>query len=127
MRLAESEIKAAILNPETEIREQALHFFSDVGSCDQSVMPLVISAVEQYGRDKAFSILRDAEHLAQSNQTVEWLIAELRRQYDFASIEEDNYRYAVGITLVKAAPELLALAAARQDTAWSAARHGTRS
>ena len=108
MRLAESEIKAAIVHPEAEIREQALDFYSDVCSRDQSVMPLVIEAVEQYGRENAFSILRDAEHLAQTKQTVEWLMAELRQQYDFASIEEDNYRYAVAIALAKAGPELLA-------------------
>ncbi len=63
MRFPEPQIKAAIIHPEEEIREQALHFYSDVCSRDQSVMLLVIEAVKQYGREKAFSILRDAEHL----------------------------------------------------------------
>lgn len=108
MRLPESEIKAAIVHPEEEVRAQALHFYSDVCSRDQSVMPLVIEAVEHYSREKAFSLLRDAEHLSQTEQTVEWLMAELRRQYDCTSIEHDNYRFAVAIALVKAAPELLA-------------------
>jgi hypothetical protein len=66
MRLPESAIKAAILHSGEEIREQALHYYSDVHSRDESVMPLVIDAVEKYGRNKAFSILRAAEYLAQS-------------------------------------------------------------
>ena len=108
MRLPESKIKEAILHPIDEVREQALHYFSDVHSPDPMVMPLVIQAVEKYGRDQSFSILRDAEHLAQTEPTVEWLMGELRRQYNTADVNDDNYRYAVAMALTEADPQLLA-------------------
>lgn len=51
MRFSESKIKQAILHPEEEMREQALHYFSNSRSQDDTVMPLVIQAVEKYGRN----------------------------------------------------------------------------
>jgi hypothetical protein len=57
-----------------EIREKALHYFSDARCQDESIMPLVIQAVEKYGRRIAFHILRDAEWLPQTEATVDWLI-----------------------------------------------------
>lgn len=108
MRLPESKIKEAILHPIDELREQALHYFSDVYSPDPTIMPLVIQAVEKYGRGKAFSIMRDAEHLAQTDPTVEWLMRELRRSYDLADLEQDNYRFAIALALTAADTQLLA-------------------
>jgi hypothetical protein len=86
MRTPESKIKQAILHPEEEMREQALHYFSDAHSQDDTVMPLVIQAVEKYGRDTAFSILRDADHLVQTDATIDWLMRELRRDYNTRKI-----------------------------------------
>ena len=108
MRFPESKIKQAILHPEEEMREQALHYFSDARSQDDTVMPLVIQAVEKYGRDTAFSILRDAEHLVQTDATIDWLMGELRRDYNTRKIADDNYRYAVAMVLAEADPKLLA-------------------
>ena len=53
MRLSESKIKAAILHPEVEVRLTALAYFADSFTTDESVMPLVIEAVEMYGRESA--------------------------------------------------------------------------
>jgi len=108
MRLPESKIKTAILHPINEVREQALHYFSDVRSPDPTVMPRVIQAVEKHGRDSCFNLLRAAEHLAQTEPTVEWLMVELRWEYGGADVNEDNYRHAVAITLAEADPQLLA-------------------
>ncbi|MGO8750508.1 MAG: hypothetical protein ACLQNE_31560 [Thermoguttaceae bacterium] len=91
MRLPESQIKQAILHPEAEIREQALHYLYDVLSRDESVMPLVIQAVEKHGKDKSFSIIREAECLAQTEPTIDWLMDELRRQFDLGS-KRGQYR-----------------------------------
>ena len=65
-------------------------------------MLLVIEAVEEYGRDSAFRILRDAERLAQTKATVEWLSNELRRDYDIKDLGQDNYRFAVAVALCHA-------------------------
>ncbi len=67
MRLPESKIEEAILHPVEEIREKALHYFSDANCEDESIIPLVIQAVEKYGREMGFRILRAAERLPQPN------------------------------------------------------------
>ncbi|MGO8746521.1 MAG: hypothetical protein ACLQNE_11075 [Thermoguttaceae bacterium] len=108
MRLPESKIKQAILHPEAEIQEQALHYFPDVQSPDKSIMPLVIEAVEKCGRDKCVGFLHDAESLVQTEATMEWLMAELQRQSDLGSIDQDDYRYAVAVGLSGADPALVA-------------------
>lgn len=107
MRLLEAKITAAILHPEEEVRVAAVSYFSGSFSQDETIMPAVIKAVEMYGRDKAFRILRAAESLAQTEATVEWLVRELRRGYDLADLDEDNYRFALALILYHARPEVL--------------------
>jgi hypothetical protein len=70
MRLPEAKIKRAILHPESEIRLTAVDYFADSHSSDPEVMPLVIEAVEEYGRDSSFRLLRDAEHLVQTTSSL---------------------------------------------------------
>ena len=107
MRLSESIIKAAILHPEEEVRLTATRYFSGSVSQDETIMPLVVQAVERHGRSSAFHILREAEHLPQSPATTDWLISELRRDYDLEDLGNDNYRFAVALILYHARPELL--------------------
>ncbi|MEX0818886.1 MAG: hypothetical protein WD070_04815 [Pirellulaceae bacterium] len=108
MRLPESKIKAAIQHPEEEVRLTALHFFTKPLTDDQSVMPLVIQAAETYGVDSAFRILRDADRLPQTESTIDWLIGELHRDLDLASVDNDNYRFAIALVLCDADPMLIA-------------------
>ena len=99
VRLSESKIKEAILHPEEEIREKALHYFSDAHCEDESVMLLVIKAIEKYGREAGFHILRDAEWLPQTEATIDWLIWELRQDYDFSDVNQENYCIALAWVL----------------------------
>jgi hypothetical protein len=107
VRLLEPKVKAAILHPEEEVRVTAVSCFSGSFSQNETIMPLVVQAVETYGREKAFRILRAAESLAQTPATVEWLVGELRWKCDLADVDEDNYRFAVALILYHAAPEVL--------------------
>jgi hypothetical protein len=107
MRTPETKIKEAILHPVHEIREKALHYFSDARCEDESIMPLVIQAVEKYGREIAFYIMRDAERLPQTEATVDWLINELRRDYDLSDVTQENYCIAVAWVLCSAPPPIL--------------------
>ncbi len=50
MRYPEAKIKEAILHPDIEIRDRATSYFAKSFSSDLSIMPLVIKAVETYGR-----------------------------------------------------------------------------
>ena len=108
MRLPESKIKEAILHPEEEIRLTALSYFANSNSRDESVMPLVIQAVETYGKNTAFRILRDAERLPQTKATTKWLLDELSGGWDWENVAEDNYRFAIGLILAKTDLEQLA-------------------
>jgi hypothetical protein len=89
------------------VRLTAVSYFSDSFTQDATIMPLVVQAVEKYGRDTAFRILRDAERLPQTEQTAEWLINELQTDYDFEDLDQDNYRFAVAIALYEADARLL--------------------
>ena len=107
MRLSESTLKAAILHPKEEFRFTATLYFSGSFSQDETIMPQVVHAVERYGRSRAIRILRETEHLPQSPATVDWLISELRQDYDLEDLADDNYRFAVALILYHARPELL--------------------
>jgi hypothetical protein len=78
MRLSEDRIKAAILHPEHLAREAAVFYFSESFSRDTEVMPLAIRAIERYGRDKAFFYIHLIVDLAQTEETIEWVVRELK-------------------------------------------------
>ena len=107
MRAPESKIRQSILHPEEEVRLTAVgHFFRSHG-LDQTVMPLVIEAVEKYGRDRAFRILRAADNLPQTEASIRWLAAELSKDWDLDDVEQDNYCTAVALVLGTAGTPLL--------------------
>ena len=107
MRLPETKIKQAILHSEEEIRLTAIGYFTKPQSNDPEIMPLVIEAVDKYGRESSFHLLRDAEHLVQTASTLDWLINELRREFDTQEINTDNLRFALGLAVVGAPLGLL--------------------
>ena len=107
MRTPESRIKEAILHPEEEVRLTAVSYFSRSHGRDETVMPLVIEAVEKYGRDHAFRTLRDADALPQTEATVGWLAGELSKDWDLADVTNDNYCFAVALILCNGRIDLL--------------------
>jgi hypothetical protein len=78
-------------------------------------MPLVIRAIDKYGRDSAFRILRDAERLVQTSPTLEWLIDQLRGDFDSTKIADDNVRFALALVILAAPVDLLASRTAEID------------
>lgn len=108
MRTPESTIKAAVLHPEKEVRLAALAYFARSHTADPSIMPLVIEAVEKYGRREAFSLLRSAAALPQTKATTRWLLDQLRSGLDWEKAEDDNYGFALALVLCDADLEQLA-------------------
>lgn len=106
-RTPESTIKQAILHPVEEIRTTALDYFSLSYTSDESLMPAVIQAVEQYGRDATFDLLRDAENLPQTEATVRWICDELAKDWHIEDVAIDNYCFALGLLLCKTRVDLL--------------------
>ena len=104
MRLPESKIKEAILHPELEIRQRAIHYFAKSYSTDCSVMPLVITAAEIFGRKDAHHTIGLARDLPQTEETIAWIIDELN---DNSCNNHENYAYNLSKVLVEADPTLL--------------------
>ena len=107
MPLLESTIKQAILHPEEEVRLTALAYFAGCRTSDATIMPLVIEAVEKYGWEQAFRMLRDGDDLPQTAATVAWLTGELSKDWDLEDAAADNYVTAIALTLSQAQVDLL--------------------
>ncbi len=107
MLISEDRIRAAILSPIGAVRSRALKFWRGEHRMDPSVMPIVIQATRKYGHAESFGLLRAADHLAQTPETIDWLIQELEQPLDLEEIDEDNYRFAVALILIHADPPLL--------------------
>jgi len=107
LRTPEATIKAAILHPVHEIRTTALNYFTHGLAEDATLMPLVIQAVEKYGREKAFAILRRADRLEQTQETVQWLTAELAKDWPLETVASDNYCFAIALILCRTHTALL--------------------
>jgi hypothetical protein len=105
MRYPEIKIKEAILHPDIEIRDRATRYFAKSFSPDVSIMPLVIKAVEKYGRDdKTYQLIGAARDLAQSEDTIAWVIDELN---DESCGTYESYAYNLSMLLLEAEPALL--------------------
>ena len=89
------------------MRLRALAYFSRSYTQDETIMPLVIEAVEKYGVEKGFSILRRADDSPQTATTVQWLADELSKDWDLRDVGNDNYCFAVALLLNDADPRLL--------------------
>ena len=106
MHFSENRIKEAILDTDLEIRQRAISFFAKSFSSDTSVMPLVIKAVETYGREDAYHLIGLSRDLPQTEDTIAWIIDELNNEQ---SDQHENYTYNLSMVLVKADAALLLL------------------
>ncbi|QDU31718.1 hypothetical protein ETAA8_68780 [Anatilimnocola aggregata] len=73
MRASIERVKAALLHPELDVRNSALEYCANHWSHDESIMPIVISAYEQYG-PKAFVVTHEWAKLPQNTETMNWLL-----------------------------------------------------
>jgi hypothetical protein len=105
VRYPEAKIKEAILHPDIEIRDRAMTYFGKSFSSDLSIMPLVIKAVETYGRENdAYRLIGASRGLRQTKETIGWVIDELNAEQ---TDKYENYAYNLSMVLVDADPALL--------------------
>jgi hypothetical protein len=104
VRLSEDRIKEAILDTDLEIRQRAVQYFAKSFSTDTSVMPLVIKAVETFGREDAYHLVGLSRDLPQTEDTIDWIIDELNESQ---SDQYENYTYNLSKVLAKADAALL--------------------
>src|SRR5262249_31300963 len=95
MRLPEDRIKEAILHPDREIRDRAIDYFAKSFSPDPSVMPLVIRSVQTHPREEAHQLVGASRDLAQSSETIDWVIDELKER----SQGHESYPFELSIVL----------------------------
>ena len=74
------DLKKAILHQDAEIRKIASDYFKESVSSDESVMLLIIQAVENYGRENSLGLVCHSYTLAQTPGTLEWILHELENK-----------------------------------------------
>src|SRR5690242_14083839 len=100
MRYPEHKIKEAILHPDLDVRDRAVIYFAKSYPTDTSLMPLVIKAVETYGRQNdAYRLIGAAIELPQTEETIAWVIDELNAE---ATATFENYAYNLSMVLADA-------------------------
>jgi hypothetical protein len=105
VRYPEEKIKDAILHPDIEIRDRATTYFAKSFVPDLSIMPLVIKAVETYGRDnESYRLIGPSRDLAQSEDTIAWVIDQLN---DESCSTYASYAFNLSMLLVEADLSLL--------------------
>ncbi len=107
MRLSADQVKQAILSPDQDVREAAIYYFARSYSPDPGIMPLAIQAVEQYGWDDAFDIYRFMDDLVQTDETVLWLVDQLKQQAKASPNDEHGYVDSIRSALVYADAAIL--------------------
>ncbi|MGD9854968.1 MAG: SEC-C metal-binding domain-containing protein [Planctomycetaceae bacterium] len=66
-----------IMHPEPSVRAMAVRFFNGCRSCDERVMPQVIRTLEKYGETEDFRGHLDFAEIAQTPESLGWLIRTL--------------------------------------------------
>jgi len=106
-RLSEDLIKQGILHPEQLVRDAAARYFADSFSDDPTIMPLAIKAVETHGWEDAFDVFREFADLAQTDQTLLWSIAEMKRKYRHQDLAAPDRRSLLSAVISGADVDLL--------------------
>jgi len=105
VRYPQEKIKEAILHPDIDLGCRAVNYFAKAFSPDPSIMPLVIQAVEAFGRqDETYRLVGAARDLVQTESSIAWVINELNAEQ---TGKFENYAYNLSMLLVKADPALL--------------------
>jgi hypothetical protein len=84
--------------------------FSRSFSDDALISPLVIEAVEKYGRANSVHLVGEGERLAQTEATIDWCLEEMRQdaRRSIPVIRRNNHTVALNGSWAKRGPESLA-------------------
>jgi hypothetical protein len=102
VRLQEDQVKQAICDPDRDVREAAVYYFSRSYSQDPCVVPLAIQAIEQHGKDTAFEIYSFLSDLIQTDETVIWLVAQIKKHGQPDEGKYGSYEHCIRSALVHA-------------------------
>jgi hypothetical protein len=108
MRLTTDQVKEGIVHPERLVRDAAVRYFAQAFSDDPTVMPLAIKAVETHGWADAFEFSWEIGHLAQTEETLVWLMDQLGRQGVPRTGKDNALCLRLSDMIARADPSLLA-------------------
>ncbi|MCE9606764.1 MAG: SEC-C domain-containing protein [Planctomycetia bacterium] len=106
MRVPVEKIRAAILHPEREVRNDTVYYFARSRSPDPTIMPLVIEAIARFGLE-AFISYSFLDHLVQTEQSLKWMLQEIERIGRADEGREASYLQSLLQGLAHADPTLL--------------------
>lgn len=102
MRLSADQVKQAILHEDRDVRDPAVFYFARSHSTDPAIMPLAIQVIEQHGWKDAFEFHSFMDDLVQTDETVLWLIAQIKKYAQSPDEEERRYAHFASKGLVHA-------------------------
>ena len=108
MRLTADQVKQGVLHPERLVRDATVRYFSQAFSDDPTVMPLAIKAVEIHGWADAFEFSWEIGRLAQTEETLVWLIDQLGQQGVPQTGKDNALCLRLSDMIARADPALLA-------------------
>jgi len=104
-RLSTDAIKQALLHPDRDVRQAALHYFADAHSLDPTVMPVVIEAFARW-QAEAFDRYYPISSLVQTETTVQWIVEELTIRSELA-VKNWDYWWMLVSLLANIDPSLV--------------------
>src|ERR1022692_2335220 len=108
MRLPADKVKEAILHADQDVREAAVYYFANSYSSDPTIMPLVIQAIDKFSFENAFGVYSFImQNLVQTEDTVRWLIQQLKTLGQPANEKEAEPVLAYNAALIHADPAIL--------------------
>ena len=107
MRLTQEHIKQSILHSDREVRDAAINYFAKSFSPDPAIMPLAIQVIEQEGWNGAFDSYSFVEDLKQTDETISWLIGQLKQVGDLQGDDEGKYPFVIAKGFVHADVDVL--------------------
>ena len=106
MRLSEDQIRQGILHADKAVRLACLQYFADCYSPNPTVMPVVIEALERYGRTETFPYTHPISDLAQTEETIRWALNELKTG-PRSTEDERSYLGCLSRLVCRADPKLV--------------------
>lgn len=107
MRLTEDQVRKGLHYPDKDVRFAVLQYFANSYSTNTAIMPDVIALVDRWGPKDAFAFSFPIADLAQTEETITWVIEQLQRPPK--DEHEENFASHLRRLLVRADPRLVEL------------------
>ena len=102
MRFTAEQVKQAMLADDRDVREAVAYYFARSFSDDPGIMPLAIEVLQRHRWNEAFETFSFLQDLRQTDETVLWLIDQIRNYGRGSDEDQDRYVYSLTRALTHA-------------------------